>query len=60
MAFKVDYNKITAISDRMVIYKGKLYFTVEDLKLFPDKVTLIDKNELLKHYEPETLDETVG
>jgi hypothetical protein len=30
------------ISDNWAVYKGKDYITLEDLKLFPDTVTLVD------------------
>jgi hypothetical protein len=37
---KVPYSKVKPLSDKLAYYKGKLYGTKEDLKLFPDKVTL--------------------
>jgi len=38
---KVEYSKIEPWSDHLAFYNGKLFMTKEDLKLFPNVVTLI-------------------
>ena len=57
---KIHYSQIKPIADRLAFHNGKVWFTAEDLKLFPEYVTLIRKEEFLRHLEPETLNEIEG